>query len=242
MLTISSVAVSPLPQQAPTVRAQPVMPVRPSNAVSPESAGVSVVVVSGGDAARAEPVYAPSSLPPVAPSGEAAAAHARNNAADPERTPAPDAAVTRAAFAEALAQTRAAQTDAVGAAPSAETAQRAGQQVQRADEQARQVQRFRGELPPEVPSPTDQAMEAQINELVPNMWRASRAAVDMLIGEEARAAAAARAEVLAPQPEVQALEAQTIQPSERALEAAESYVRTAGGEPPTAGSQIDRRV
>ena len=74
----------------------------------------------------------------------------------------------------------------------------------------------------------------QINELLPNMWKASRAAVDVLIGEEAKAAAAARAEVLTPAPEV---------PSERAIEATDTYVRTASGEAqPPAGSRVDKLI
>jgi hypothetical protein len=55
--------------------------------------------------------------------------------------------------------------------------------------------RFRGQLPPQPQTPVEVAMERQINELLPNLWQASRAAVDVLIGEEAKAAAAKAAEL-----------------------------------------------
>jgi hypothetical protein len=50
-----------------------------------------------------------------------------------------------------------------------------------------------GELPTDPKDPVVEAMETQIKELLPNLWKASRAAVDVLIGEEAKAAAAERA-------------------------------------------------
>lgn len=241
MLTISSVAVSPLPQQAPTAKAQPVTPVKTSNAVSSENAGVSVVVAPAGDGGRAEPVYAPQAFPPVTPTGESAVVNVRNNAAAPERVGEVAAsAVAAVAVGQSSASTEAEGTnpvrDAAQAQAESNRSEPAGNaQAEQARAQARaqvEVQRFKGEFPREVKSPTQEALDTQINELLPNMWKASRAAVDMLIGEEAKAAAAARAEVLAPQPEV---------PSERALDATDNYVRT-GSEPSLPGGQVDKRV
>ncbi len=251
MLNISSIAVAPLPPQAPTVKVQPVVPVKPSNTVSPENVGVSVVVSPGGDGARAEPVYRPSAMPPVNPTGEAATVRVRNNGAAPERV-----GEVAASAVAAVAVNRAAATegapDAEAINPVREAAQTQAQDNQQRveDEQAdpsvqaraqaeaqaqaqAEALRFKGELPREVKSPAREALDLQINELLPNMWKASRAAVDVLIGEEARAAAAARAEVLAPQPEV---------PSERAIEATDTYVRTAGGDVQSPGSNVDKLI
>ncbi len=249
MLNISSIAVAPLPPQAPTVRAQPVVPVKTSNTVSPENVGVSVVVSPGGDGARAEPVYRPTAMPPVTPTGESASVRVRNNGAAPERvgdvaaSAVASVAVSRAAPSEGA-------PDAEASNPVREAAQAQAQENRQrvegnqsdASAQARaqaeaqaqvEAQRFKGELPREVKSPAREALDLQINELLPNMWKASRAAVDVLIGEEARAAAAARAEVLAPQPDV---------PSERAIEATDTYVRTAGGDVQPPGSNVDKLI
>ena len=43
-----------------------------------------------------------------------------------------------------------------------------------------QTARFKGELPAEPKSEADQALDVQIEEFIPNLWRASRAAVDAL--------------------------------------------------------------
>lgn len=241
MLTISSVAVSPLPQQAPTAKAQPVTPAKTSNAVSSENAGVSVVVASAGDGGRAEAVYAPLAFPPVAPTGESAVVNVRNNGAAPERVGEVAAsAVAAVAVGQNSSAAEADDTNRVREAAQAQAQENRGEPVGNAQaEQARaqaraqvDAQRFKGEFPREVKSPTQEALDTQINELLPNMWKASRAAVDMLIGEEAKAAAAARAEVLAPQPSV---------PNERALDATDNYVRT-GSEPSPSGGQVDQRV
>ncbi|NIC41948.1 hypothetical protein [Aquabacterium sp. A08] len=256
MLTISSVAVSPVPPQAPVAKAQPVVPVKPSNAVSPENAGVSVVVSQGGgDGGRAAAVYAPPALPPVNPTGQTATVEVRNNAAAPDKVgqvpaaaQATAGAVAQASRAAAPAPSNAADgaaQDATAAAPEADEANPAAAPNAQTQAQARQAeaeraaqaraeqQRFKGEFPREVKSPAQEAMDTQINELLPNMWKASRAAVDVLIGDDARAAAAARAEVLAPQPPM---------PSERALEATENYVRTGSGDFPAPGANVNQRV
>jgi len=228
MITISSVAVSPMPQQAPTAKAQPVTPAKPSNAVSPENAGVSVVVTQGGDGARAAGVYAPLAFPPVSPADQAPRAEVRNNAAAPEKVGLPPQA---AVVAEPEPEPP---RDAVPS-PAEQAQQPRSADAERAEREAQnraEPQRFKGELPREYQSPAQEALERQINELVPNLWKASRAAVDMLIGEDARAAAAARAEVLAPLPPL---------PSERALEATENYQRTVA-EPPAQGTTLDQRV
>lgn len=246
MITISSVAVSPMPQQAPTAKAQPVTPAKPSNAVSPENAGVSVVVTQGGDGARAAGVYAPSAFPPVNPTDQAPKADVRNNAAAPEKVGLPAEAMAatsaaalaaKAARSEPAAVSAAATTDAEPS-PAVQAQQQRNADTERAARAQREAQsraeqqRFKGELPREFKSPEQEALDQQINELLPNMWKASRAAVDVLIGEDARAAAAARAKVLAPLPPL---------PSERALEATESYQRTVA-EPPAQGTTLDRRV
>lgn len=251
MLNISSVAVAPLPQQAPTVKVPAVVPVKPSNTVSPENVGVTVAVSSGGDGARAEPVYKPSSLPPVSPTGESATVRVRNNGAAPERV-----GEVAASAVAAVAVNRAQGGNAEGAegvnpvrdaaqAQAQENSQRVAEDEQadpnpqaraqaEARVQAEAAQRFKGEFPREVKSPAREALDLQINELLPNMWKASRAAVDVLIGEEARAAAAARAEVLSPAADV---------PSDRAMEATDTYVRTASGDAqPPAGSRVDRLI
>jgi len=52
--------------------------------------------------------------------------------------------------------------------------------------------------PPEPPpNPADVALEQRINNLLPSLWEASRAAVDVLIGDEARASAARAADAAA---------------------------------------------
>lgn len=251
MLTISSVAVSPLPPQAPTAKSQPVVPVKPSNTVSPENVGVSVVVTQSGDGGRTAAVYTPAALPPVNPSGQAATVEVEKNAAAPDKAGVvPAAALAASGAVAAASQLRA--TAGTPAAEGPETAQDPATNETATDpsaqDQARQAQadraernaqaraeqqRFKGEFPREVKNPVQEAMDTQINELLPNMWKASRAAVDVLIGDDARAAAAARAEVLAPQPPL---------PSERALEATENYVRTGNGDFPAPGANVNQRV
>jgi len=270
MLTISSVAVSPLPPQAPTVtRVQPMTPTRVSDNVAPENQGVAAPVAPAGEGSRAQAAYAPSSLPPVNPTGEAPRVNHFNNTATPERIgdgavvaavlsqaavaqavqsrgaarsggeALGGAAATQAAALERAQNPEAAHASAnVGASASANAnANRADAQRADAQQQAQaraERQRFRGELPEEVKDRAMKAMDATINDLLPNMWSASRAAVDMLIGEEARTAAAARAEALLGHPS----------PSpDRAGEVAENYHRTSNlPEPQTAGRNINQLV
>lgn len=257
MLTISSVAVSPVPPQAPTVaRVQPTTPVKVSDNVAPENQGVTAPVTPAGEGSRAQVVYAPSTLPPVNPTGEAPLVINFNNPAMPERMGLPPAqpepqrptgqpgggrAEAGGEEAQAAEAAQARQPDAERASPGsargneeAETGAANGQPT--LAQRAAEAERRRAERGPEVKNPALEAMDTQIKELLPNMWKASRAAVDMLIGEEARAAAAARAELLVP-PKV------ASPPDRAAAEAAESYVRTASApDRPAAGGNLDRLV
>ena len=259
MLTISSVAVSPMPVQGPVLaRTQPVTPTRPSETVSPENRGVGVPVNVSGEAGRAQVVYAPPALPPVDPTGEALRPENFNNTAAPERFNA-QALAAQAGFAASVAAQRQAldaqATQQVGlqeqgAQAGQELAQvQAGQQaaqftpsLQRMEQERlertqllERQRRMEEQLPPPPPNPVDEARANQIRDLLPNVWSASRFAADQLIGEEAREAAQRRAELLAPdQPG----------PSDRALEAAaENYQRTSSLPlPPSAGINVDRLI
>lgn len=246
MLTISSVAVSPVPPQAPTVvRVQPTAPVKASDNVSAENQGVVAPVTPVGEGFRVQAGVATPSLPPVNPTGETPRVNNFNNTATPERLG--DAVVVSAALAQR--STAALATSASRTEPSLQNARDSSAEEvdearlnaeppDRANPSSAQVSseapRLRGELPVEVKNPAMAAMEAQINDLLPNIWSASRAAVDVLIGEEARAAAAARSEILAGRASGNA---------ERVNEAAENYNRTSNlpGEP-SAGRNIDRLV
>lgn len=181
MLTISSISVSPWPQQAPVVKAQPASATKNSDAVSDDSAGV--VVSVAGDSGAVQAAYAPSALPPVDPTGEAVSTDLPPNAAVPDEA--------RSVVESALAQREAIQ----------QVTRQRGQAEAAAAEAALNA-RFRGELPVEVKYPEQKALETQINDLVPNLWKASGAAVEVLIGDDAVAAAAARAEVFAQLSEV----------------------------------------
>ncbi len=245
MLTISSVAVSPVPPQAPTVaRVQPTTPAKASDNVTPENQGVIAPVAPAGEGSRSQVVYAPSSLPPVNPTGEALRVNNFNNAAVPERIgvlPTGREASTRGrgATEEARnvgaspAQEQAVRPSSTGASQA--EAQRATQNPQAQQQAAREAERQRNEQAQarESKNPALEAMDTQIKELLPNMWKASRAAVDVLIGEEARAAAAARAELLVPpKPAVT---------PERAAEATENYTRTSvAPDKGTQGVNLDR--
>lgn len=154
MLTISSIVVSPWPQQTPASKAAPLSAAKTSNAVSVEDSGVALPVVSG-EGGAVQTAYLPSTLPPVDPTREAIGADLPANAVAPDKP---------------------VDTEAVDTPVTAD-------------------RRFRGQLPPQQLSPVEVAMERQINELLPNLWQASRAAVDVLIGEEAKAAAAKAAEL-----------------------------------------------
>lgn len=252
MLTISSIAVAPAPQTTPTVRAQPVTPARPGNAVSRESAG-GAVVAPQGEAARVQ-VQAPPPLAPVTPLQEAQRADGYPNAAAPERTGLPPPTATAARSGEPAADggrapTRAAEDDR--RAREAEGQQRAQAAQRRAQERgARAAESPQGrEAPderadeqafPEVKNPAQEALDTQIKELLPNMWKASRAAVDMVIGEEARKAAEERAKRLEElQARLNARPLANLPPDE----AAQTYGATANAaERPSAGAQIDRLV
>ncbi|TSE36675.1 hypothetical protein Tfont_01751 [Tepidimonas fonticaldi] len=204
MLTISSIAVAPAPQSTPTVRAQPVTPARPSNAVARDNAA-GAVVAPQGEAARAQALAAPPVLAPVSPAQEGQRADGFANGAAPERSGLPLPAAgrddPRAADAQAMADQEAAQARA------AERDKRA-REAHNADAQRRAEAQSRPGRPgdaagrsgqkdfPEVKNPAQEAMDVQIKDLLPNMWKASRAAVDLMIGEEAVQAAQERAQRL----------------------------------------------
>jgi hypothetical protein len=156
MLTISSIVVSPWPQQTPAARVAPLSAAKTSNAVSLEDSSAALAIPSG-ESAVVQAANTPSTLPPVDPTKEAVGADLPTNAAAPEKP---------------------VEAEPANASPALD-------------------RRFRGQLPPQQLSPVEVAMERQINELLPNLWQASRAAVDVLIGEEAKAAAAKAAEVSA---------------------------------------------
>lgn len=246
MLTISSVAVSPVPPQAPTVvRVQPTTPVKASDNVSAENQGVVAPVAPAGEGFRVQGVLAPSSLPPVNPTGETPRINNFNNTATPERLG--DAVVVSAALSQlptaALASSsiRNEKSSVNASEPSREEANAARQASENDGSAAvsqgkvnQESPRFRGELPVQVKNPAMEAMEAQINDLLPNIWSASRAAVDVLIGEEARASSAARSELLS---------GRSASSADRANEAAENYNRTSNlPTPPSTGRSIDRLV
>jgi hypothetical protein len=75
-----------MPQQAPAVRPQqPVTSVKPSNVVSQGSLGVPAAAAQAGQGLGVQALYAPSALPPVAPTGEAPKVEPEKNAAAPEK-------------------------------------------------------------------------------------------------------------------------------------------------------------
>ncbi len=245
MLTISSVAVSPLPPQMPTVvRVQPTPTVKASDNVSADNQGGATPLAPADVSLRAQGVVAPSSLPPVHPTGETPRVNPFNNNATPERlgdvtgVSAARAQWPTASLAINGARNERSAQSGVNALTPEDASDATRLNADAAASSAAQVRsespRFRGELPPEVKNPVMEAMEAQINDLLPNMWSASRAAVDVLIGEEARAASVARSEILA---------GRLTSHAERVNEAAENYNRTSNlPEPPVAGRTIDRLV
>lgn len=98
----------------------------------------------------------------VAPSGDSGAQAAFVRSALPPVDPARDA--QQADFQKTLL-------------PDASRAAQAAQATAR--------DRYKGELPPEPRTPAQERMDQQIEELIPNAWKASAAAVEVLIGEEA---------------------------------------------------------
>lgn len=198
MLTISSIAVAPSPQSVPVVRAQPVTPAKPGQAVARDSAAPQQVAPQG-EAARVQAVT-PSPLAPVPPVQEAQPGEGQTNATVPQRSGLPPEVMREPGPRErAQANERAAQqarsdrTQAEQAARRAE--ERRAQQQADAEVNARATDRADEGFPP-VKNPALEALETQIKELLPNLWKASRTAVDMMIGEEARQAAAERAKWL----------------------------------------------
>lgn len=247
MLTISSIAVAPAPQSTPTVRAQPVTPARPSSAVSRESTG-GAVVAPQGEAARAQ-MQAPSPLSPVAPTQEGQRADAYNNAAAPERSglPPPTANTVRGGETsqeKSRADARAVEEERRIREAEQQRLQAAKRRLQEqagATERVKQAGRASDEDKgfPEVKNPALEALDNQIKELLPNMWKASRAAVDMMIGEAALKAAQERAKRLE---ELQ--NRLNVRPLANVpVEAAQTYDAAAkAADQPFAGAQLDRLV
>lgn len=97
------------------------------------------------------------------------------------------------------------------------------------------AQRFKGQLPPEVKNPADAALDEKLESFIPNLWLASRAAVDVLIGEEAVAAAAAAAERAA-----SASARRSAEGSDAG--GAQSYAAQGGQGPARPGSVVDTEV
>lgn len=249
MLTISSIAVGPPPQSTPSVRAQPVTPARQSNAVARENAAGSQIAPQG-EAARVQATAAPPVLAPVVPTQEAQRADPQTNAFAPERVGIPLTGVAAAAAAAVAAgRTNAAEEADAEANRAAEEERRA----QTAEAQ-RQAQATQGRRPPargagrnatadaepafpDVKNPALEAMDTQIKELLPNMWKASRAAVDMVIGEDAMKSAEERAQRLQ---ELQTrLNARPLA-NLPADEAAQSYSAAADGNRSAPGGQVDQ--
>jgi len=238
MLTISSIAVAPAPQSTPTVRAQPVTPARPSNAVARENAAGGAVAPQG-EAARIQAQAAPPVLAPVTPAQEGQRADGFANAAAPERSglPPPTAKESGAA----------AGAEGGGLAVRVRAAEE-GRRTREAEEaRARGARggatpnRAVGEADfPEVKNSALERLDTQIKELLPNMWKASRAVVEMVIGEEAIKAAQERAQRLEElQARLNTRPLANLPPDE----AAQTYGEAAQGEArPIPGSQLDRLV
>ena len=117
---------------------------------------------------------------PTAPSGDAGVQTAFVPSALPPVDPARDA--QRADFQKT-------------ALPDAARSAQAGQMATR--------DRYKGELPPEPKSPAQVKLDKQIEELIPNVWKASAAAVDVIIGEQEPAPAPTDAAVQAEVPAVE---------------------------------------
>ncbi len=236
MLTISSIGVMPWPQQAPTTKAQPVTATKTSNAVSPENARPGSSVVSAGDAAQVQATYAPSALPPVDPAAEAQTAVTYSNAQAPERSGQVPAQQVQASGQQRETDRVSddAQTEQVAAQVEEQALSNRRTDPQVAQQQSDEIRRFKGELPVEYKSPVQEALDTQIKDLLPNMWAASRAAVDVLIGDEARAAAAARAADAA-----EKASAQVAAAADKSSEVSETY---AAGQAATGSSRTPGQV
>ena len=251
MLTISSIAVAPAPQSTPTVRAQPVTPARPSNAVARDNAA-GAVVAPQGEAARAQALAAPPVLAPVSPAQEGQRADGFANGAAPERSglPLPAARGEKAGGDNPRAADALATTDQEAAQARAAERDKRAREAHNADAQRRAEAQSRPGRPgdaagrsgqkdfPEVKNPAQEAMDVQIKDLLPNMWKASRAAVDMMIGQEAVQAAQERAQRLEElQTRLNTRPLANLPPND----AAQNYGAAADtGNRPAPGGQIDQ--
>ncbi len=216
-------------------------------------------VAPQGEAARIQAQAAPPVLAPVTPAQEGQRADGFANAAAPERSGLPPPTAKESGVAAGAeggglaARVRAVEEER--RTREAEDAQAQRRLDERAQQRALQADparargacggatpnRAEGEADfPEVKNPALERLDTQIKELLSNMRKASRAAVDMVIGEEALKAAQERA---------QRLEELHARLNTRPLanlapdEAAQTYGEAARGESrPVPGSQLDRLV
>lgn len=186
-LSLGGLSVPPL---VPSVRTQAVTTGKSSQTVSRANAGTEVSVVPAGTEGSVQASHDAGALPPVNPTGEAQTALMHKNGASPERSgetalpttslgktpPAANGAAATAAKAHEGGQNAGA--DAMQQTPSESVAQ-AQQKA------AQQQQRYPGELPPAYKSPDQRALEEQINNFVPNLWKASAAAVTSSVAKPA---------------------------------------------------------
>jgi hypothetical protein len=258
MLHINSIGVAPWPQQAPAAKAQPVGTAKASNVVSKDNMGTAVPVVSASEVGQVQAAFVPSALPPVNPIKEAVGADMLKNAAAPERSGGTPALAATGGRSNSTAnqsqdtgdtQQSAQASAAVEAAPeeaaaanlrAAPNALVANADIARQAESSKRAAAI-GELATDPKDPVAEAMEAQIKEFLPNLWKASRAAVDVLIGEEAKAAAAERAARF----DEELADAASAVAEMVAQEASESYkaqAADAAGQTPAPGSRVSKMV
>jgi hypothetical protein len=260
MLHINSIGVAPWPQQTPTAKAQPVSTAKASNVVSKDNTGTAVPVVSSSEVGQVQTAFVPSALPPVNPVKEAVGADMLKNAAAPERSGGVAALVSaqvrgrsnptvneaaesndpqQAPAAGETAEATGEEAAAVANSRVVSNAQVANAEVVRQAESKKRASAI-GELPTDPKDPVAEAMETQIKELLPNLWKASRAAVDVLIGEEAKAAAAERAARF----DERLADAESAVAEMVAQEASESYKAQAAdaAQTPAPGSRVSKLV
>jgi len=171
-LSLGGVSVPPL---IPSVRTQTVTTGKTSQAVSRANAGTEVSVVPAGTEGLVPSSNEGSALPPVNPTGESQTALMHKNSASPERSgetalPTTVLANQPAVTPESAAASKGQEANGANAAAKQET-------IAQAEQKAANQARYPGELPPAYKSPDQKALEEQINNFVPNLWKASAAAV-----------------------------------------------------------------
>lgn len=178
-LSLGGVSVPPL---IPSVRTQAVTTGKSSQAVSRANAGTEVSVVPSGAEGLVPSSQEGRALPPVNPAGESQTALMYKNSASPERSGEAALPTTVLANAPAVAPdatpaAKAPESDATSAAAKQET-------LVQAEQKAAKQPRYPGELPPAYKSPDQKALEEQINNFVPNLWKASAAAVASSVNKQ----------------------------------------------------------